>query len=352
MDPRTRILHTLHGESIDGVPWSCYAGTVPAGQVERELRNRGMALIVSIPVCLREMPHVQVLEREAWEDGQRCIYRTYRTPVGEVMEKRRVEEGYGSQWIVEHLIRRPEDYRVVEFMVRDTRLMENYDAIVELEQNLGGDGLALAWATRSPYQQMFIELTGIERLALDRADGLPQFASLREALEEQHKAIYHMAAQSPATLIWCPDNLTDFVAGGEVFDSYYVPYYNRFARMLHRAGKIMVTHMDGRLRSLAEGIGRTEIDVIEAFTPPPMGDLGIAEGRAAWPEKVIWANFPGSVFLQDPDEIRNFTVRLLREAMPGGRFILGITENIPRAVRDRSLRAMADGISDYVKIGH
>ena len=102
MDPRTRILRALHGESIDGVPWSCYPGIVPAGQVERELRNRGMALIVSVPVCLRDMPHVQVLEREAREDGQRFIYRTFRTPVGEVTEKRRVEAGYGSQWIVEH----------------------------------------------------------------------------------------------------------------------------------------------------------------------------------------------------------------------------------------------------------
>lgn len=83
-----------------------------------------------------------------------------------------------------------------------------------------------------------------------------------------------------------------------------------------------------------------------------MGDLGIAEARAAWPDKVIWANFPGSVFLQDVDEIRDFTVGLLREAMPGGRFILGVTENIPQAVRDRSLLAMADGIADHVKIGN
>jgi len=349
MDARTRILNALRGEPTEGVPWSCYPGIVPTGQLERELRNRGMAVVVSVPVCLREMPNVEVIEREAWEDGQRSIFRTFRTPVGEVNEKRRVEEGYGSQWIVEYMIHSPQDYRVVEFMVRDTRLIENHDAIAELERDLGGDGLALAWATRSPYQQMYIELMGIERLALDRVDGLSEFQSLREALEDQHRAIYHLAARSPATLVWCPDNVTDFVAGGEVFESYYVPYYNSFAQMLHEGGKIMVTHMDGRLGSLVEAIGRTEIDVVEAFTPPPMGDLAISKAKAAWPDKVIWANFPGSVFMREVGEIRDFTLRLLREAMPGGRFILGVTENIPQAVRDRSLLAMADGIAEYMK---
>jgi hypothetical protein len=234
-------------------------------------------------------------------------------------------------------------------MIEDTRLVENYQAIRELEENLGGDGLALAWATRSPYQQMFIELMGIERLVLDRADGLPEFLSLREALEEQHREIYRLAAESPATLIWCPDNLTDLVAGRQAFEAYYVPYYNRVAQVLREAGKVMVAHMDGRLASLVEAIGRTEIPVIEAFTPPPMGNVSVGEAKAAWPEKTIWANYPGSVFLREPEEVREFTVGLLGQAMPGGRFILGVTENIPQEVRGQALLAMADGIAKYEK---
>ena len=236
MDARTRILRTVRGEPVEGVPWSSYPGIIRRGQVERELRDRGMALIVSVQSCLKEMANVDEVRREVWEGGERFIYRTFRTPGGEVMEKRRVEEGYGSEWIVEYMIRRPEDYRVVEFMVRDTRLIPNYSAIQELEDDLGDDGVALAWATRSPYQQVFIELMGIERLALDRHDKLPEFESLREALEDQHEEIYRIAAESPATLVWCPDNLTDLVAGRQVFESYYVPYYNHFAGILRDAG--------------------------------------------------------------------------------------------------------------------
>lgn len=150
-------------------------------------RDRGMALIVSVRSCLKEMLSVEEVRCEVWENGERFILRTFRTPVGEVREKHRVEEGYSSEWIVGHMIRRRGHYRVVAFMVRETRLIPNHNAIQELEDNLDGDGVALAWTTCSPYQQMFIELMGIERLALDRHDRLPEFEALRQALEQQHE---------------------------------------------------------------------------------------------------------------------------------------------------------------------
>ena len=91
MDAKSRILATLHGEARDEVPWYSYTGLVPRGQVERELRNRGMALMATVLVYTAETPNVQVTRREVWEGGERFIYRTIHTPVGEATEKRRVE---------------------------------------------------------------------------------------------------------------------------------------------------------------------------------------------------------------------------------------------------------------------
>ena len=347
MDTRTRILRAVRGETVDRVPWSIYPAIIPTGEVEREMRNHGMAFNTIVTPYTRQMPDVEVIHRQAWERGQEFTYTTYRTPVGEISEKRRVEEGYGSSWIVEFLIKRPQDYRVYEYVVRHTEIVPDYDTVLEAKESVGNDGVTLAWTTRSPYQQMYIELMGIERLALDRADNVPGFLSLRGALEEQHERIYRLVAQSPADLVWCPDNLSDLVAGGKVFDSYYVPYYDRMAEILRQAGKTMVSHFDGRLGGIIEAIGRTGIPVIEAFTPPPMGNVSVPRAKAAWPEKVIWINFPGSVFLEEPAEIKRFTIELLRESMPGGRFLLGITENIPRTVYRRAMYALADGIAEF-----
>ena len=57
--------------------------------------------------------------------------------------------------------------------------------------------------------------------------------------------------------------------------------------------------------------------------------MTMAEARRAWPGKTLFINFPSSAHLSEPEVIRETTVGLLREAAPGDRFIMGITENVP-----------------------
>jgi hypothetical protein len=87
--------------------------------------------------------------------------------------------------------------------------------------------------------------------------------------------------------------------------------------------------MDGRLSSLVDLIDRTSIDIVEAFHPPPMGDLPLGAALAAWPDKAIWVGFPGSVYLHGPEATRAYALDLLREAAPGDRLAIEMsTENL------------------------
>jgi hypothetical protein len=88
------------------------------------------------------------------------------------------------------------------------------------------------------------------------------------------------------------------------------------------------------------------VDVIEAFTPSPDGDLSVAEARAAWPDKVLSLNFPSSVHLSEPEQIRAMTRQLLREAAPGAGFALGVTENIPATRWERSITAITEVVNE------
>ena len=73
-------------------------------------------------------------------------------------------------------------------------------------------------------------------------------------------------------------------------------------------------------------IAQTGIDVIEAFTPPPIGDLSVAEARKAWGEKtIIWVNFPETVFLYGDEATKQYTTDLLRSD-PSGALVIGMTE--------------------------
>jgi EAL domain-containing protein (putative c-di-GMP-specific phosphodiesterase class I) len=90
---------------------------------------------------------------------------------------------------------------------------------------------------------------------------------------------------------------------------------------------------------LAEAIAGSKIDCVEAFTPYE-SDMTLAEARQAWPGKILWINFPSSVHLADDDVIEETTRRILHEAAPGDRLLVGITENVPMGTWHRSFSAI------------
>jgi len=68
----------------------------------------------------------------------------------------------------------------------------------------------------------------------------------------------------------------------------------------------------------------------------------VAEARERWPRKALWLNFPSSVHLCEPEEIRRATEELVSQAGDGRGFVIGVTENIPASVGTRSLRAIGE----------
>jgi len=98
--------------------------------------------------------------------------------------------------------------------------------------------------------------------------------------------------------------------------------------------------MDGRLKALAQTIAKSEIDVVEAFTPPPMGDLPLDDALSLWKRKVIWMNYPSSVYLSGPEPVKNYLLDLLEMAIPGERLMLAASTEI--RVPEECLRVVAE----------
>jgi hypothetical protein len=163
-----------------------------------------------------------------------------------------------------------------------------------------------------------------------------------EAMGRLSRDAAHIIADSPAEFVWLPDNVTGEVAGPALFEETLAPYYAEMAEILHAKGKRLVCHMDGMMRRLTDTVAATDLDIIEAFTPPPDADLPLDEARAAWPGKAIWINYPSSVHLAEPERVREVTRDLVRAAGGQPGFLVGITENIPADVGTRSLEAVAE----------
>lgn len=347
MNIKERTMAVYRGEEPDRIPWLVYESLCPRGYTARMLRNKGLGLKVSAPIWRTETPHVKV-ETKIVED---VLYRKFRTPVGEVTMKEKIglREGAGGSWIIEHMIKGPSDFEVVEFIIEDTVYIPDYSLFTRAEENLGGDGVVYVWAGRSPLQEMQIGLMGYRMFAVSLYRYPEKFESLYRTLDKKADERYRIIAESPVEIVNGTDNINSEIVNPKLYEKYIMPFYEKQANLLHRKGKILENHMDGKLKSLKNLISKTALDVVEAFTPPPVGDLPLAEAMAAWKDKVISVNFPESVVLEGMDAVEKQVLKILSEADRGDRLMITITEDIPPKLRWASLTTITETLEKYGK---
>lgn len=351
MTQRERIITALHSGMADCIPFTIYASDIPIGETERELRNAGMGMVKRVSVCtIAYTPEVRICREEFFEDGRKFIRGILRTPVGEVEEIWNTGGAFGSNLRSQFYIKKPEDYQVVEFMVRNTIYSPNYDSFLEHEKDMGEDGFVGGNLPYTPMQAMLIQLMGPEQFAIDFYEHRELIDSLYKAMLEKHRKLYRIAGESPAEVIWYGDNVTSEMIGLERFQEYCINCYKELASYLHPRGKLLAVHMDGKLNHLKYAIADSDVDIIEAFTPPPDGDLTIAEARKLWKDKVLWINFPTSLHLKDAEKVKTYTLDFLRQAIPGDKFLISNTENLTPGVWHRCMVTISKVLEESGKL--
>jgi len=334
MTLREQLMTVLRGGKADRVPFTCYKGLLPPGGEVIE----NLTLVASAPAFGTVGPEGVETTSEEVSPGVRET--TMRTPWGTLTHLAHTETGYGSAWTKEYWVKTEGDYAVLEQLIRNTQVVPSPGAVAAAQADLGDRGVILAWMNRAPFQRLWIEYVGMENLALHLMDFPAAVEGVIEAMLDQARDIIRVTAASEAELIWVPDNITGEMTGPAFFRKYQLPYYREVCDKLLPAGKLPCCHMDGMLRQIADVIAETDLPVMEAFTPPPDGNLSVREARERWPEKVLWLNFPSSVHLREPDAVAQVTEELVAEAGDCRGFAVGVTENIPASVGARSLEAI------------
>lgn len=356
MTLRKKMLTVYQKRNQGKIPWAAYGFLLPRGKVERELRNSGCGLIEWYPVSSwlspaafdfqiyeSEVKDVEISIKTVWEDNEKVLIRTYHTPLGSIYEKIEEDPGYHSNWIKKFLIKSIHDYEIVKFIIENTVYHENYNSFLEAQENLGDDGVVYALADRSPWQKMLLELAGPERLFIDFHDNRTLVEDLLSSIQRKLDEAYRIVADSPAEVIWVPDNITGDLTEPKIFEKYCLSFYNKQGELLHRKNKTLVVHMDGKLNCLKDLIKKADIDVIESFTlPEGGGDLSIEEASTIWKDKSIIANLPAFLCFKEEKVVREYIQKLLVKVSPRKNFILEISEDLPRPFWRNTLPVVAD----------
>jgi hypothetical protein len=294
----------------------------PAGW--RELFARGIVPVDSFsPVRWEWTGDVDRVVTEYDRDGLHWRRTAIRTPVGEVFSL------HADGWQQKYMLRTAEDYRVMTYAVEHTRLSAAYEEFTARESSYG-EGVCLVAAGRTPMQTILVDWAGLEQFAMHLYDMADAVLTLYEAQLRLFERAVEMIARGPGRVVSVLENFTAETMGPRRFERFHVPVYRRLFPMLTRAGKQVSTHFDGKLAGCADLIAASPIGIVESFTPPPEGDMTLAEARSAWPDKLLWSNINVSAWTLPPDQLRAEVRRRAAEGAPDGRGLaFEISEDLP-----------------------
>jgi len=352
MHPRERILSLLGKSMPDKLPFFHTDHHLLRGETERKARNRGMGVIVYRPCYVESTPNVEIITRNQSNN----LIRTYKTPVGSLTEVLSIGIGYGMggyafrDWrgiipaTSEFLVKSPDDYRILKFLVEDIHYEPYYYAIEDQLKHLNNDGIVVTDLPYEPMERLLLNWVEWKRFYTDLSKNPTAINEIVQTLEKKYEEeLFPIAANSPSEVIRYGGNVDSILVSPVMFQKYYSPSYAKFAEILHGKGKFLSVHMDGRLKALAEEIGNSNLDIVEAFTPPPMGDLPLNSALALWKNKSIWINFPSAISTlpaYPPRVVKKYLIEYLESLIPGDREVLIVsTEN---RVPDQSLLAMVE----------
>jgi hypothetical protein len=360
VNARERIEAVVHHRQPDKVPFAPLIEYVPRGEFTRALRNRGMGFMTRTRMWRVEQPNVTYETRV--EDDK--VFTTAHTPVGSV-----------SRWARTHLtraattgralgregwIKEQKDYDPVLFMIEDTVYSPDYQVYDRLTREFGGDGVVRGARFDAPFWYAYRDYfgasspDGVQNFYYHQLDHPDHFAELIKALERRNERQFPVVVNCPAELMEV--GAVDGIYGPKQYETYFMPFYDQYVPLFHERKKIVFPHAhSSHLKSFVDQITRSGVDMLDAYTPPPVGDLSVAEARAIWgDEMVIALHFPESIFLQGPAATKAYTLEQLR-GNAGGPLIVGMTEIGTSMIVDdpmerdfhQGMMAILDAIDEY-----
>lgn len=348
MTIRERILATLYWKEPDQIPLTIYGHLIPQGEPERRLREMGLGLTGGARVFSSQHQNIEIVQREYREQGQKRIRQTIKTPIGDVSQESIPDTSpySGGDIKQEYYVKGPDDYKVMEYILNDPVYRPTYESVHERIRIVGEDGLVYIGLPKQTLQTMLYELLGFEQFTIDYFERRDLFDSLYSTLAKRHEEVYEIAAGAPVEILRLGANVSAEVVGDERYRAYLMPQYARLRQMLRGTDKKVYVHMDGLLAPLADAIAEAEFDIVEALTPPPMGDISVARAREVWPNKGLWINFPGPTLLESPDVVEDLAREIVRQAGHKRGFIIAVTEDAPLEPMEKSLEVIARVLSE------
>ncbi len=230
----------------------------------------------------------------------------------------------------EHLIKDPDDLRTVEYIIEHAEYVSRYDTLCQEEKEVGEFGYVVLELQRIPFQQVLLEYLGEVATFYTLHDSPGLFNRLIALVDQQMVDVLHHLAALDRLYVEFADNLHGPMTNPRLFSKYCLPYYQRYADILHAQGKRIGSHTDGDIVGLLALLAESGLDVCESFSPFPLTSCTFEQAWQVWSGRpLIWGGIPSPMLEQRTSEgvFRDYIRRLL-DLIDGQPIILGVGDMV------------------------
>ncbi|MBI3970603.1 MAG: hypothetical protein HY332_04890 [Chloroflexi bacterium] len=348
MTMRERVLAVLDGRSPDQIPWiprlqiwhtaRVKTGTMPPEYQGYSLSDLERAMGAGDParngqIYRIERPGVETIVHR---NGRESVLE-YRTPAGSVCQRRVLTDTLAAVGIgeseVDYLLKRPEDYDVLEYLAEHTYYQPAYEEYLAYERKVGDHGYPMVSVGDCPFHHFLRHLAGYERGYLEMVDNPDRLERLLTVMSQvDRERQWPVIENSPARMLLHGVHLSSHMTPPPLFRTFIKPYYQELSARLHAKNKRLVMHADNDTRLILQDLKEAGFDMLECFATAPLTQTTLDEARTVLGTDVtIWGGVP-SVLLEPESTpeaaFEQYMDELFRTISPGDAFILGVADNV------------------------
>lgn len=196
-------------------------------------------------------------------------------------------------------------------------------------------------------------LVGLEEL-LTYFKTNPNFAKqLLDISFNYHLELAIAAIDAGADAIMCWDDLgykTGLMMSPQDFEKFLLPYYKVMTDQIHDKEAYFIKHTGGRIWEILDSLVAAGIDAISPLEPA--AGMNIGEVKKKYGNKIcLIGNVDCGDLLsrKSPGEVEEVVKQTIKEAAPGGGYIIKSSNNIQASVKPENYKAMIEAAKRYGK---
>jgi len=292
------------------------------------------------------------------DKNSNIIIRNINTPAGPLREVIRVPKPghieYGispNPMRLEHLVKDSSDLEKLKYLFPDPKKCNILKEYEQIEREVGEDGIVEV-TINSPLDYHAEEAYGLENIMIDyyeRRDFIEKLINLfhknmmtetKAVLEKGVKIIFGSWFLCSMSVGWSPS----------IYQELFAPLLKEHVDLVHSYGAIYNFYDDGKCMKIIDTLKKCGIDIIETLTPPPVGDIDLAEVKRRIGKQVCLKGYIDLLYvikMGTPDLIKNKVKEAIEIAAPGSGFILGTSDSIRDGTPLKNVRAYFNAARKY-----